>query len=101
MPWIYIWTSPLKSAYVGTTPVKEIYVWTTKVRPSGWKPWANTIWYWKLNWDLTDEMWNYNGSKTSSATITYEALPWDSNIKCAKVYSNGWGDGDKSIKMDM
>lgn len=33
MPWIYIWASPLKSAYVGTTPVKEIYVGTTKVRP--------------------------------------------------------------------
>ena len=58
-----------------------------------WEPWTNTIWYWKLNWNLNDEMWNYNGSKTNSATITYEALPWDSNIQCAKVYSNGWDDG--------
>ena len=33
MPWIYVWTSPIKSIYVWTTPVKEVYVWTTKVRP--------------------------------------------------------------------
>ena len=34
MPWVYIWTSPLKCAYVWTTAVKCIYVWTTKVRPT-------------------------------------------------------------------
>lgn len=34
MPWIYVWTSPIKSIYVWTTPVKEVYVWTTKVRPT-------------------------------------------------------------------
>ena len=38
-------------------------------------------------------MGNYDGTQTSYSTITYEALPWDSNIQCAKVYSNGWDYG--------
>lgn len=33
MPWIYVWTSPIKNIYVWTTPVKEVYVWDTRIWP--------------------------------------------------------------------
>lgn len=83
MPWVYIWTSELKSAYVGTTPVKEIYVGTTKVRPEamlvefllvwgGW-PWGRGHrrwgWWWggaggvvycaefPLTWNMNVVIW--------------------------------------------
>ena len=72
MPWIYIWTSPLKSAYVGTTPVKEIYVGTNKVRPSGWTPWANTIAYYPLDSVNTVNDLSGNGYNLSTSwTVTF------------------------------
>ena len=39
-----------------------------------WQPWANTLAYYKFNWNLTDETWN----STASAiwTITYASV-WD------------------------
>ena len=67
------------------------YIGQQKIRPTNWTPWANTVGYWKLDWDLTDEMGSYNGTVTSNATVSYESLPWDASVKCAKVYSNNWG----------
>ena len=57
---------------------------------NSWNPWANTIWYWKLNWNLNDEMWNYNWYVTGGWSVSYVSLPWDSSVKCAQVYSNWW-----------
>jgi hypothetical protein len=57
-----------------------------------WQPWVNTVAYWKLDWDLTDEMWSYDGSVVS-ATITYETLPWDNTKQCAKVNSSSFDGG--------
>jgi hypothetical protein len=54
-----------------------------------WQPWANTIGYWKFDWDLTDEMWLYSGT-ASNITCTYESLPWDNNIKCLVYSRNNW-----------
>lgn len=70
-----------------------MYIWQQKIRPTWWQPWVNTVAYWKLDWDLTDYMWNYNGTGTGGATITYESLPWDSNVKCVKVNSGSFNDG--------
>ena len=69
------------------------YIGQQKIRPTGWTPWANTIAYWKLDWDLTDYMWNYNGTGTGGATITYESLPWNSNVQCVKVNSSSFSAG--------
>lgn len=77
MPWVYIWTSPLKAAYVGTTPVKEIYVGTTKVRPSGWTysydftTWSvadlQSKWWTVPSWSVVDSNGYYNSSKNWNA----------------------------------
>lgn len=75
--WIYIWTTEPKSIYVWTTPVKEVYVWTTKVRPSEWKPWANTVAYRPLNSTTTvkDQSWNnYNLTQTGGSFGTYNGV---------------------------
>ena len=68
--WIYIWTSEPKSIYVWTTPVKEVYVWTTKIRPSWWKPTANTIAYYPFNWNANDYSWNNRNLTTNGVTYT-------------------------------
>lgn len=75
--WIYIWTTEPKSIYVWTTPVKEVYVGTTKVRPSEWKPWANTVAYRPLNSTTTvkDQSWNnYNLTQTGGSFGTYNGV---------------------------
>lgn len=74
---IYIWTTEPKSIYVWTTPVKEVYVGTTKVRPSEWKPWANTVAYRPLNSTTTvnDQSWNnYNLTQTGGSFGTYNGV---------------------------
>lgn len=48
-----------------------------------WKPWANTLAYWKLNWSLNDEMWNYN--LTNSWTSFYN----DTSIWRQVLYCDG------------
>lgn len=40
-----------------------------------WQPWANTIAYWKLDWDTTDELWNYD-MVTRIWTMNYWTLSW-------------------------
>lgn len=50
-------------------------------RPYEWKPWANTLAYWKLNWSLNDEKWNYN--LTNSWTSFYnDASIWRQVLYC-------------------
>lgn len=49
-----------------------IYVWSQRVRPSWWAPSADTIFYYKFDNNLNDEMGNYDLSVWSgSAAITY------------------------------
>jgi len=88
MPWVYIGTSPLKSAYVGTTPVKEIYVGTTKVRPSYYeysydfrsKTLAQIQADWWTSYDKTpsfDADGMYSSSTSSSNDVRVKRLiPW-------------------------
>lgn len=94
-PWMKIWWGT-QSDYQSLTPDSNtayLLLADQPTPPSPWRqPWVNTIAYWKLDWDLTDELWNYDGSVAGSWVITYESLPWDSNVKCAKVYSGWWSD---------
>lgn len=50
--------------------IKNIYIGEVT-----WKPWENTLVYYKLNWNANDESWNGNNGTASNIT-------WDS-----------WGDG--------
>lgn len=51
-----------------------IYVWQDKVRPSGWKPWSNTVAYWTLNWDINDHSGNWHDMSARVGTISYWTL---------------------------
>lgn len=78
---------------ISTPDTNTLYIQYKSDWGGGWQPWVNTIAYWKMDWDLTDEMGSYDGTAKSSTTITYEALPWDSNVQCVKVTSSsfsGW-----------
>jgi len=39
-----------------------------------WQPGANTVAYWKFDWDLTDEMWNYDLTAYDN-NYTFDTLP--------------------------
>lgn len=65
--------------------LKNIYVWTNHVRPSGWQPWANTIAYYKFEWDANDYSWNGH-NLTASWNVSYVTNSWASK---EVVYLNG------------
>jgi hypothetical protein len=67
------------------------YCDAVSVTPSQWwwQPWEDTIAYWKFDGDLTDEMWNYNGT-TSNFSANFVPLPWDSNIQCMQYSTSRW-----------
>jgi hypothetical protein len=54
--------------------IQNIYIGTQKVRPSGWKPWANTIAYYPLEEDWNDYSWNWH-NLTWNSTPTY-TISW-------------------------
>lgn len=64
--WLFLWDSQPSKIFVGDTAISKVFLWDTKIRPSHtptpWYPWANTIAYYKFNWNLNDELWNYNWS---------------------------------------
>lgn len=65
-----------------------MYIWQQKIRPSGWggwQPWANTLGYWKLNWDVKDYSGNnrdgtlYNGNWLTENNRQYLQWTWSRN----------------------
>ena len=72
MPWIYVWTSEIKSIYVWTTPVKEVYLWDTKIRPTTvdtpWIYWNGNLWLISFSEDWTT--WHTIADKNIGATST-------------------------------
>jgi len=59
--WLFLWDSEPSKIFVGDTPISKVFLWDTQVRPSGWKPWANTIAYYPLTstTQWTDQSWNW------------------------------------------
>lgn len=55
-----------------------------QVRPSWWKPWANTLLYFPLTYNAVDIQ--HNVSLSSSWTVTYTKPAW-AQIKCATLNS--------------
>ena len=53
--------------------IQRIYVGTDLVRPS-WKPWANTIAYYKFNWNLNDSSGNNRNLSMYTWSFTYPTL---------------------------
>lgn len=81
---IFLWDSEPNKIYVWSNEVSAVFVWDTQVRPSGWKPWANTIAYWKLETDGADYSWN--GYNLTLNWITFQTS-W--NLKYAEVTTAG------------
>ena len=59
--------------------VKKRLIWTQQVRPSEWKPWTDTLAYWKLNWNLNDSSSN-NRNLKNAWQLTFATVDW---IQCA------------------
>lgn len=53
--------------------IKKIYLWTNLVRPE-WKPWANTLFYYKFEQNLNDSSWNNRTATWSN--IGYTQVNW-------------------------
>lgn len=60
--------------------VKKIYIGSTQVRPSWWKPWANTVAYYPLTsiTTTTDSQWTYN--LTNGGNVVFGTYQW---VDCA------------------
>lgn len=71
---IFLWDSEPNKIYVWSNEVSAVFVWDTQVRPSGWKPWANTIAYRPLENDTNDATWTFTTS--TSTWITYTTVWW-------------------------
>lgn len=83
-----------------------VYVWTQQVRPSGWHPTANTLFYYEFENNLND-----SGGKGNDATwswIWYDILDWQyvikntnnyANLSCPDVWILGTWDFTFSIRM--
>ena len=63
--------------------VKKIYIWNRQVRPSGWKPWANTIAYYPLTSSTTvNDMSGNNRNLTAYWTPVYTNTYADMSNSC-------------------
>ena len=58
-----------------------------------WKPWANTLAYYKLETDLLDYSWN-NYNIVNNQWVTFTTLNW---IKCAYWNGNVWAYSNNNI----
>ena len=57
-----------------------------QVRPSGWKPWANTIYYLPFDTDLLDHSWN--GYTFTPSWWNISIVSWEANIPVCYI-NNG------------
>ena len=62
--------------------IKEIYLWTTKVRPEAWKPWANTLAYYKFEWNLNDSSGNGRNASILNWSASYQTVGWQQCFNC-------------------
>lgn len=70
--------------------VNKRYVGTQQVRPSGWKPWSNTIAYYPLETDANDASWNWhNASWVSGSSYTTVSWKLSANFDWNR-YINTW-----------
>lgn len=67
-----------------------MYIWQQKVRPSEWKPWANTIAYYPLESDANDYSWN--GYDWVAVDVTYTTL---------SSWKNVWTFNGSTSKIDV
>lgn len=58
------------------TEPKKIYI---RVDEQWWQPWANTIAYWRLNWNTLDSSWNDRNLSVRTWSISYGVLSWWQN----------------------
>lgn len=65
--WVSQWTSEKAKE------AKAVYLWENKVRPTGYYPWANTLAYYKFDWNLNDSSGNGRNLSLAWWSVTYWA----------------------------
>lgn len=65
--------------------VNKIRVGTQQVRPSWWKPWANTVAYYPLTSTTTVNDMSGNGKNLTNYGATFWTYQW---VDCANIYLN-------------
>lgn len=89
------WVRPVEitNAYIGSTPIKRATIRPNgvekQVRPSGWgwQPWANTVAYYKFDWNLNDSSGNNRNMSLYRGSVTYWTI-W--NNKYGHFDSSTW-----------
>ena len=85
---LFLWDSEPSKIFVGDTPISKVFLWDTQVRPSGWKPWANTIAYYKFDWNLNDSSGNSH-TLSNTGSISYSTNPYAVNLSTSNyLYFN-------------
>ena len=83
--WLFLWDSEPSKIFVGDTQISKVFLWDTQVRPSGWKPWANTIWYRPLTSETTINNQVTGGTNLTNLGVTF----WTANgVDCATFSGN-------------
>lgn len=76
---------------LGTNNLLKVCIWNVKVRPSGWQPWANTIAYYPLNWNLNDNSGNgYNLTNNWTTFITLASWKQVLSVEQTSAYNNSF-----------
>ena len=59
--------------------IKKVRIWVNneekQIYPAGWKPWSNTLLYWPLTTDASDQSWN-NNDGTWYSVSSYSGSNW-------------------------
>lgn len=98
--WLFLWDSEPSKIFVGDTQISKVFLWDTQVRPSWggwWQPWANTLAYLPLEWDVLDHSgngrhWQWK-AWTGAGTPSYATLP---SWKVVAKINWDWGTGNSS-----
>lgn len=67
---IKIWTADIKRITMRPNGTEK------QIRPAWWQPWANTIAYYKFDWNLNDSSGNGRNLSIAVGTFTYGTESW-------------------------
>ena len=89
------WTGTFtKWADVNWYKIKKVRIWVNwvekQIYPAGWKPWSNTVAYYKFDWNLNDSSWNSRNLSMATWSFTYwtESWWWKYVLTNKSAYSN-------------
>lgn len=89
--WIKLWSTDITRIKIWNQEVTKVFVGSEQIRPSWWQPWANTIAYYPLNWNLNDNSGNgYNLTNSWTTFITLASWKQVLSVEQASAYNNSF-----------